>query len=126
MLCTVCTVHKETRSTCFLVEPQNQGCRVSQFGDLGLKITMTVSWFGHQNQASDGLSVAPQNQREEDSVRHTSRSSGLLHLEVSRARVFQFASKLAMERWWVVHVASSWRSMRRAASDSFTPTLPFL
>jgi hypothetical protein len=27
----VCTVHKETRSVCFLVEPQNQGQRVFQF-----------------------------------------------------------------------------------------------
>jgi hypothetical protein len=26
-LCAVCTVHVETRSTCFLVEPQNQGRR---------------------------------------------------------------------------------------------------
>jgi hypothetical protein len=26
-LCVICTVHKETRSTCFLVEPQNQGRR---------------------------------------------------------------------------------------------------
>jgi hypothetical protein len=25
--CAVCTVHVETRSTCFLVEPQNQGRR---------------------------------------------------------------------------------------------------
>jgi hypothetical protein len=29
------------------------------FGDLGLKITATVSWFGPQNQADFGLSVAP-------------------------------------------------------------------
>jgi hypothetical protein len=27
--------------------------------DLGLKITMTVSWFGPQNQAGFGLSVSP-------------------------------------------------------------------
>jgi hypothetical protein len=42
----------------FLVEHQNQGRRVSQFGpqnrqlwfgDLGLKIITTVSWFGPQN-----------------------------------------------------------------------------
>jgi hypothetical protein len=33
------------------------------FGDLGLKITVTISWFGPQNQAVFGLSVAPQNQR---------------------------------------------------------------
>jgi hypothetical protein len=27
MLCVVCTMHKETRSTSFLVEPQNQARR---------------------------------------------------------------------------------------------------
>jgi hypothetical protein len=63
----VCTVHVETRSVGFLVEPQNQDLRfvsglalkpvvrVSRFGpqnrqlwfcDLGLKITAMVSWFG--------------------------------------------------------------------------------
>jgi hypothetical protein len=56
--CVVCIVHKEMRNVCFLVEPQNQGRRVSQFGhqnrhlwfgDLGIKITVTVSWFGPQN-----------------------------------------------------------------------------
>jgi hypothetical protein len=50
--CVICTVHKETSSVGFLVEPQNQGRRVFRFrpqnwqlrvGDLGLKITMTVS-----------------------------------------------------------------------------------
>jgi hypothetical protein len=35
--------------------PQN---RQLLFGDLGLKITVTVSWFGSQNQADFGLSVA--------------------------------------------------------------------
>jgi hypothetical protein len=29
------------------------------FGDLGLKITATVSWFGPQNEVEFGLSVAP-------------------------------------------------------------------
>jgi hypothetical protein len=29
------------------------------FGDFDLKITATVSWFGSQNQAGFGLSVAP-------------------------------------------------------------------
>jgi hypothetical protein len=33
--------------------------RQLQFGDLSLKITVTVSWFGPQNQAGFGLSVAP-------------------------------------------------------------------
>jgi hypothetical protein len=55
----------------FLVEPQNQGgggfprlgLKTGSYGlgDLGLKITATVSWFGPQNQACFGLSVAPQN-----------------------------------------------------------------
>jgi hypothetical protein len=57
-LCAVCTVHKETRSVEFLVWPQNQGRQVSLFGpqnrqlwfgDLCLKITTTVSWFGPKN-----------------------------------------------------------------------------
>jgi hypothetical protein len=82
----------------FLVEPQNQGdggfpslsLKISSygFGDLGLKITATVSWFGPQNQAGFGLSVVPQNRRREVSTGHASRSSGLLHLEASLAMVF--------------------------------------
>jgi hypothetical protein len=68
--CAVCTMHMETRSVCFLVEPQNQGRRVSRFGsqnwqfrfgDLCFKITAMVSWFGPQNQAGFGLPVVPQN-----------------------------------------------------------------
>jgi hypothetical protein len=114
--CAICTVHKETRSASFLVEPQNLGRRVSQFGpqnrqlwfgDFGLKITATISWFVPQNKADDGLSVAPQNRWEEDNAGHASRSSGLLHREASWARVSQFASKLAEEQRRVVHVASS-------------------
>jgi hypothetical protein len=37
-------------------EPQNRQLR---FGDLGLKITMTISWFGPQKHAGFGLLVAP-------------------------------------------------------------------
>jgi hypothetical protein len=33
--------------------------RQLRFGDLGLKITMAISYFGPQNQAGNGLSVAP-------------------------------------------------------------------
>jgi hypothetical protein len=68
--CVVYTMHMETRSTSLLVEPLNQGRRFSPiwpqnrwrrvfwfgpqnqqlwFGDLGLKITAVVSWFGPQN-----------------------------------------------------------------------------
>jgi hypothetical protein len=69
----------------FRFEPQN---RQLWFGDLGLKITVTVFWFMPQNQVGYGLSVVPQNRREGDGVGHVSRSSGLLRMEVSRVRVF--------------------------------------
>jgi hypothetical protein len=69
----------------FLVEPQNQGG--GGFLGLGVKFTASVSWFGPQNEAGFGLSVAPQNRRREVRVGHTSRSSGLLRVEASLARV---------------------------------------
>jgi hypothetical protein len=65
-------------------DPQNRRLR---FGDLGLKITTTVSWFGPQNQAGFGSSVGPQNRWREVGTGYTSRSSGLLHVEASLARV---------------------------------------
>jgi hypothetical protein len=39
------------------------------------------------------LSVAPQNRWREDTAGHASRSSGLLHLEASRARISQSGLK---------------------------------
>jgi hypothetical protein len=54
---------------------------------LSLKITATVSWFGPQNHAGFGLSVASQNRWREDDVGHASRSDGLHCLEASHARV---------------------------------------
>jgi hypothetical protein len=71
-------------------EPQNWQL---WFGDLGLKITATVSRFGPQNQAGFGLSVAPQNRRMEVGVGHASRSSSLLGVEASLARVSQSGLK---------------------------------
>jgi hypothetical protein len=50
---------------------------------------VTVSWFGLQNQAGYGLLVAPKNRWEGDGMGHTSRSSGLLHVEASQTRVSQ-------------------------------------
>jgi hypothetical protein len=46
-----------------------------------------------QNYAGFGLSIAPQNQRMEVSVGHVSRSSGLLRVEGSLARVSQSGLK---------------------------------
>jgi hypothetical protein len=81
------------------------------FGDLAHKITTTVSWFGPQNQMGYALSVAPQNRREdEDSTRHASRTSDLLHVEASRARVSQSSLKTGGGTAWMVHMASSQRS----------------
>jgi hypothetical protein len=64
------------------------------FGDLGLKITAMGSLFGPQNQMGFGLSVAPQNRRREVGAEHVSRSSGLLRVEASLARVFQPGLKI--------------------------------
>jgi hypothetical protein len=46
-----------------------------------------------QNQVGFGLSVAPQNRRREVGAGHASRSSDLLRVEVSLARVSQFGLK---------------------------------
>jgi hypothetical protein len=54
---------------------------------------VTISWFGPQNQAGFGLSVVPQNRWREVGAGHASRSSGLLHVEASLARVFQSGPK---------------------------------
>jgi hypothetical protein len=49
---------------------------------------MIVFWFVPQNQVGYGLSVVPQNRCEdEDSVGHALRSTSLLRLEESWARV---------------------------------------
>jgi hypothetical protein len=52
-----------------------------------------VFWFGPQNQVGLSLSVAPQNRPREVGVGHVSRSSGLLHVEASLARVSQSGLK---------------------------------
>jgi hypothetical protein len=70
--------------------PQN---RQLWFDDLGLKITATVSWFGPQNQVRFDLSVVPQNRHREVGVGHASRSSNLLGVEASLARVSQSGLK---------------------------------
>jgi hypothetical protein len=50
-------------------------------------------------------------------VGYASSSSGLLRVEASRVRVFQFGSKLAEARRWVVHVAQSRRLRRSQVED---------
>jgi hypothetical protein len=87
----------------FLVESENQGgggfsgliLKTGKlwFSDLGFKITATVFWFGPQNQVGFGLSVTAQNRPREVNAGHTSRSSGLLGVQASLTRVFQFGLK---------------------------------
>jgi hypothetical protein len=52
-----------------------------------------VYWFRSQNQVSFSLSVAPQNRRRKVGEGHALRSSGLLHVEASLARVSQSGLK---------------------------------
>jgi hypothetical protein len=56
---------------------QNRWCKVFQFGaqnrqlrfgGLGLKITLTVSWFSLQSQEGYGWSIAPQNRWEDEDI----------------------------------------------------------
>jgi hypothetical protein len=93
-----CMRRWRTRVSCFGLKSKVNGfsrfdLKTCVYGFLGLgllilKITVTVFWFMAQNQAGYGLSVASQNQREdEDGVERISRSSGLFHLKESRARV---------------------------------------
>jgi hypothetical protein len=91
--------------------PQN---RQLWFGDFGLKITVTDFWFGPQNQAGCGLSVAPQNRREGDGMGYASRSSSLLRIEASRARVSQSSHKIGRG----VMVGSARGTIAKVASRS--------
>jgi hypothetical protein len=63
------------------------------FGDLGIKITATVSCFEPQDQVGFGLSVAAQNRRREVGAGHASRSSSLFDVEASLTRVSQSGLK---------------------------------
>jgi hypothetical protein len=93
----------KTRSAGFLVEPQTQGgegflglgLKTGSSGLViwGLKITATVSWFGPQNQVGFDLLVMPQNRWREVGAGHALRSSSLLGIEASLARVFQSSLK---------------------------------
>jgi hypothetical protein len=64
--CAVCTLHVETRSTVFLVEPQNQGQRfvsdlaskpLGQFLLFSLKTGGMVSWLSLKTKVVEGFPV---------------------------------------------------------------------
>jgi hypothetical protein len=135
--CVICIIHVEkTRSASFpvwpqiwwqwfclkttvmifLFRPQNQG---RWFCDLDIKITVTISWFGPQNQVGWSLSVCTSKpmskwRRYEDTRRHPTTYFIVKQVGLGFSN---FASKLENERWWEVHVASSWRSCESEAKD---------
>jgi hypothetical protein len=89
----------------FLVQPHNQG---GGFSDLSFKITTAISWFVPQNQVSDGLSVAPQNRREDETVWDTHRDIAVCFTwKQVRLGFFSLTLRLAETRRRVVHVAPS-------------------
>jgi hypothetical protein len=129
-----CGLASKPLSRVFLSGPQNWQLR---FHDLAHKINAIVSWFGPQNHVGyDLLDVTQSRWEDEDSMGHAPRSTDLLRLEASWARVFQSSLKTGRGTARMVHMALSWRSRgydakdrqvdARAASVSSTPTLPFL
>jgi hypothetical protein len=71
-----------------------------------------------------GFLVAPQNRWEdEDGAGHASRSSGLLHLKASQARVSQSSLKTGGDATRMVHVASSRRLHGDEAKDRWVDAM---
>jgi hypothetical protein len=126
-LCAVCTVHVETRSTHFLVEPQNQGC--GGFSDSGLKtdIYSLVIWTSKSPRRFLGLGLKIK-QASVCRLRHKT-VGGRLVQDTHRDLVACFmwkqvglgfpslASRLTEARRRVVHVAPSWRLHRSQVKD---------
>jgi hypothetical protein len=80
-----------------------------------------------QNHIGYGLLVAPQNRRDdEDGVGHASRSSGLLHLEASQARVSQSNLKTSKGTAWLVYMASWRRSCGDTAKDGRVDVMGYI
>jgi hypothetical protein len=94
------------------------GPKIDSYG-LVIWASKSPQWFldlGLKTKAGNDLLVAPQNRQEdEDSAGQTLRSSGLLHVEASQARVSQSGLKTDGGAAEMVHVTSSWRS--RADED---------
>jgi hypothetical protein len=87
------TMHMETRSVSFLLEPQNQGLRfVSGLASKPLRWFINGLASKSLGRFISGLTSKPIGQ-EGDSVGPVLRSSDLLRVEASRARVFQSGLK---------------------------------
>jgi hypothetical protein len=97
---------------------QNQG---RWFGDLGLKITVTFSWFGPQNHVDGGLSVCASKLMSGSRQCEHTRQHPVACFVVKQVGLGfpSFASKLAKEGRRVVHVASLRRSRGSEAKDNW-------
>jgi hypothetical protein len=70
-----------------------------------------------------GISVVPQNRREdEDGVGHVMRSSSLLRLKASGDMVSQSDLKTSRNMTWMVHMTSSRRSCADKTKDDWVDT----
>jgi hypothetical protein len=63
---------------------------------------------------------------DEDGAGHTSRSSGLLRLEASQARISQSGIKTSGDTMRMVHVASSWGSCGNEAEDGRVDVMDYI
>jgi hypothetical protein len=112
--CVVCTVQKEMRSAGFLVEPQNQGQR---FGDLGQRITTTVSCLGLKTKST---SVCRLHHKTDGRrlTRDTHRDlAAYFTWKKVRIEFPSLTSTLVEARLLVMHVPSSQRSCGVEAED---------
>jgi hypothetical protein len=119
--CAVCTMHKQTRSAGFLVKPQNQCRRVSQFGPQNRQLRFgLVIWAPKLPRQFLGFDLKIKRAtvcqlRHKTNGRRTARDTcrdlaTCFTWKQVGLGFSNFASKLVEERWWVVHVASSRRS----------------
>jgi hypothetical protein len=95
-VCSLYHAHGDEEPGFFYLSSKPRSTVCQQFGlktigtvspGLASKLVVMVSWLVPQNQAGFSLSVVPQNSWREVGVRHVSRSSSLLRVEASWARV---------------------------------------
>jgi hypothetical protein len=101
--------------------------RQLRFGDLGLKIIAIFFWFGPQNQAGFGLSVAPQNRREGAMVWDTRRDlAAYFAWKQVWLEFFSLALRLGEAWCWMVHMTPSWRLRRNQVEDGRVDVMVYI
>jgi hypothetical protein len=98
-----------------LVWPQNRWWRVFRFRHQNHRDGFLV--WASKPIVLRFVSCASKSTEDEDGVGHASRSSSLLHVEASQARVFRSGLKTSGGAMEVVHVAPSQRSRKNQVED---------